>query len=367
MWKLDCITLFCSLVVGLLAIGPLPLRRWVRLLLVGFMIGFAPRYCWHRLFQTGLMSPDTMPPWFVVFLLWQMMFLWSSAILTVVWWGLRFFWRGASTVVPLMCGAGVATFLVWSGLRGEVPVVEHTVVLQGLPAEAEDLRIAVLADMHIDVIRGKSWCEGLVARVNALQPDLILFTGDQSDGGVAYRAADLAPLQDLKAPLGKYAISGNHEWWFDALALELLMTSYGVQPLDNRMVTLRGLTFLGIADTRDLINEQAQYALESLMQQLPKGAYPILLVHKPGVAPIADHLGVKLQLSGHTHGGQLPLLEHLIARFNRGFVRGWYTLPRGMSLFVAPGCGVWSGFPYRFYAPEITILKLKGARHGKLF
>lgn len=362
MWKLDCIALFCVVVMAFFAIRPMGYRWWVKGLLVGALLGLAPRYCWHRLFQVGLMSPDGMPMWLVVVLLWQMMFLWCGAVLSVVVWGVRLFVRRLSPWVAFGMAGCLATVVLMSGLRREVPVVEHCVVLQGLPPEAEGMRIVVLADMHIDSLRGEAWCARLVERVNGLAPDVVLFTGDQSDGGVEHRAKDLAPLKDLHARLGVYAISGNHECWFDEDALEGLLASYGVQPLDGRHVTLRGVTFVGVGDTRALVKDVATERLAQVMATVEEGAFPVLLVHKPAVAPVADRMGVRLQLSGHTHGGQLPLLDWWIASFNGGFVRGWYTLAQGMQLFVAPGCGVWSGFPYRFFASEITVLTLSGER-----
>lgn len=362
MWKLDLVTLLSASLVAFFILRPLPIKRWIKGVLIFIIFVFAPRYLYYRLFRTGFMSPETMPNVLVVYLLWHAMFLWVAAFFLMIVACVRYFWKRLPLWSALALSAVLTTYMVWSGFRSNPPVVEHVVELEGLPAEADGLRIVVLADMHIDQIRGKAWCENLVARVNELQPDLILFTGDQSDGGVEARREDLAPLARLKAPLGKFAIGGNHEAWFDAPMLEQLQATYGVQSLNDTTMEVAGLTLVGIEDERSLANSNAAFRLEALMATLPTSAYPLLLSHKPAVATRADTLGVKLQLSGHTHGGQLPIVEQLVAYFNGGFVRGWYDLPKGMQLFVAPGCGVWSGFPYRLYAPEISLLILKKKR-----
>lgn len=359
MWKLDLVTLLSASLVAFFVIRPLPIKRWIKVVLSLLIFGFAPRYIYHRLFQTGFMAPETMPNSVVIYLLWHAMFLWSSAFFLLIVGGIKCFWKKVPAWSALVVSAVLTTYMMWSGFRLNPPVVEYTVVLEDLPAEANGLRIVILADMHIDQFRGKEWCENLVARVNALQPDMILFTGDQSDGGAEARREDLAPLAQLKAPLGKFAIGGNHEAWFDAPMLESLQASYGVQSLNDAIVEVAGLTFVGIEDERSLADSNAVFRLEALMAAVPQSAYPILLSHKPAVANRADALGIRMQFSGHTHGGQLPIIEQLIAHFNGGFVRGWYDLPHGMQLFVAPGCGVWSGFPYRLYAPEISLLILK--------
>ncbi|MDO4528635.1 MAG: metallophosphoesterase [bacterium] len=359
MWKLDLVTLLSATLVAFFVIRPLPLKRWVKVALSLFIFGFAPRYAYYRLFRTGFMSPETMPNVLVIYLLWHAMFLWVAAFFLIIVACVKRFWKALPLWTALAVSMVLTTYMVWSGFRANPPVVEHIVELEGLPNAADGLRIVILADMHIDQIRGKEWCENLVNRVNALQPDLILFTGDQSDGGVEARREDLTPLAQLKARLGKFAIGGNHEAWFDAPMLELLQESYGVQSLNDEVVEVAGLTLVGIEDERSLADSNAVFRLEALMTAVPQSAYPILLSHKPAVAKRADALGVRMQFSGHTHGGQLPLVEQIIAHFNGGFVRGWYDLPHGMQLFVAPGCGVWSGFPYRLYSPEISLLILK--------
>lgn len=358
------INLFCSALAVVIAAGPLArlgLPRWAVVAAGAALVALAQQALVHRALRVSLLSPDGMPIWAEAALLWGTAFLLAAGGLSVAWWALRFCHVAVPGWIPLAAGAAAGVWLVWMGERLP-PVREHEVALAGLPAEAEGLRVAVLADVHIDAWRGRAWCERLVARVNVAKPDLIVFTGDQADGAVALRREDLAPLAGLEAPEGKFLITGNHEHYFETEAYLREYGRLGMTVLDGRAAQVRGLWLVGLGDGRSLTRRDAAEAeLRGLLAGLPEGAFPVLLVHKPGIARTADALGVRLQLSGHTHGGQVPGVAAIIARFNDGFVRGWYTLPRGMRLFVSPGVGVWMGFPYRVYGPQIALLTLRGA------
>jgi predicted MPP superfamily phosphohydrolase len=365
MWIFDLLSLLCAgiLTFGLMRFCPWP--KGVKRALVVWLFLFTQRYLFHRLFRTGVMSPDGMPNVVLIYLQWHAMMLWCSAFVLAVLVLVQRFWRRLS-LYWLFCGSFVvggmlAATMLFLGFFVHPRVEIYEVELEGLPAAAEGLRVVVLADLHIDQVHDRQWCEMMVDKVNALNPDLILFTGDQSDGGSELRAKDLEPLSRLRARYGAFAIGGNHEAWFDGKGLEALLERYGIVSLNHAMVEVCGLSLMGIEDARALSDSDADFYLEALMARLSPGAFPLLLVHKPAVAPLADALGVKLQLSGHTHGGQLPGMASVIARFNGGFVRGWYDLPQGMQLYVSPGCGVWNGFPYRLYRAEIALLVLRGA------
>ena len=362
------INLFCSLLAVLVTLGPvraLGLPRWGVAVVGVALVALAQQTLAHRAFGASMLSPDALPLPLVALFLWGTAFLLAAGGLTVVWLALRLCHVAVSGWWPLALGAAMGALLVWMGERTP-PVRERVAVLPGLPAEAEGLRVAVLADAHVDRWRGRAWCERLVARVNAAKPDLILFTGDQADGPIALREGDLAPLGGLRAPEGKFLVTGNHEHYFETEAYLRLYERLGIRVLDGATATVRGLGLVGLPDRRSLTRLGDEAALlRGLMGKLPPGVFPVLVAHKPGIAPEADALGVRLQLSGHTHGGQLPGVALAIARPNLGFVRGWYALPRGMRLFVAPGCGVWLGFPYRLYPSEITVLTLRGADGGE--
>ncbi len=355
--------MLCTALAAAVALGPvnrLGLPRWAEVLTGLALVALAQKYLAIRAFRTFIISPDGMPPWLLAAFLAAEAFLLAAGPLTALWWALRGCRVRLPAWVPLALAAALGTLMLWQGFR-QPPVREREALLVGLPAEAEGLRVAVLADLHIDALRGHDWCARLVSRVNALRPDVIVLTGDQEDGPLALRREALAPLARLKAPLGRFVVTGNHEWFFDTEAYLAYYRELGLRVLDGRAERAGPLWLLGLPDGHSLTRQEGGPLLRRLAESLPEGAFPVLLSHKPGIAPEADALGVRLQLSGHTHGGQLPGVAALVARLNGGFVRGWYALPGGMRLFVAPGCGVWSGFPFRLYGPELTVLTLRRA------
>lgn len=307
------------------------------------------------------MSPDLVPLPLLMIALWGAGFLMSGVLFALIWQVLKWCKVPLPAWIPLGLAALVGVIMLWMGER-QPPLRNHVVEIPNLPAEAEGLRVAVLADLHVDRWRGRSWCQEIVDRVNAEKPDLILFTGDQEDGFLWRREKDLEPLGELQAPLGKYLITGNHEYYFDTEAYLDFYQRLGLQVIDGTTATVAGLCLMGMPDEPSLNGHFDVDLLKRLVAQAPAGSLPVLLIHKPGIAREADAAGVKLQLSGHTHGGQFPGVATLIAHFNNGFVRGWYDLPEGMKLYVTPGAGVWLGFPYRLYSSELTFLTLQSAK-----
>ncbi len=353
-------SLFFTLLAAIVALGPVNhcgFPRWLEILLGLILVGVAQHYMLHRLFHASIMSPDLIPLPLLQMVLWGAAFLMAAGVCTLCLWGMMLFHIFVPQWIPLAVGIVGATWMIYFGER--VPSVrEYDVKIAALPRIAEGVRIAVIADLHIDHWRGSAWCDEVVKRINAAKPDIVVFTGDQVDGVLALRREGLAPLSKLEAPSGKYFITGNHEFYFDTEETIAYMESLGLTFLDGRSEVTRGLGFIGLPDGRSLTQSMHEEMLEDLVRGLPEGALPVLLVHKPGVASLADQLGIKLQLSGHTHGGQLPGVKYLISRFNRGLVNGWYTQVGGLQVFVSSGVGVWLGFPYRLYPSEIAILTL---------
>lgn len=346
---------------GFLALGPvnrLGLPRWAEIGLGLFLILIPQNYLLIRFFRTSIISPDGVPPLLLLGVLFGSAFILSATGAEI----LRLLLLLCNVRLPawtsLSAGLLGASLLIGSGIR-QPRILEETVSLKNLPAEAEGLRVAVISDLHIDLVHGKRWCEGFVSRVNAADPDLILFTGDQADGVLELRKPDLLPLKDLAPDAEKYLITGNHEFYFETQAYLNYYRELGIRPIDSECVTTHGLAILGLPDTRSLTQSHlSESYLQLLTRDIPAEMPAILLAHKPATATIADRYGVDLQFSGHTHGGQLPVMDALIARMNAGFVRGWYTLPNGLKLYVSTGAGVWIGFPYRFFQPEVRIFTL---------
>lgn len=243
-----------------------------------------------------------------------------------------------------------------------------------LPPALDGFTLAHVTDLHVSALLRGERTRAVVDKVLALDADIILFTGDMVDGAPADREADAAPLKDLRARFGVFACAGNHEYYanfaawmreFDRLGLTVLGNSHRVLSVRGAPVVVAGVT--DIASSRyGLPGPDSEAALSGA----PEGALTILLAHRPGSAPENALLGVDLQLSGHTHGGQILGLSQIVKYFNGGFVSGWYSLDRGaaknsgqMRLYVSSGAGLWNGFPVRLGVPsEITRIVLRAPR-----
>lgn len=242
-----------------------------------------------------------------------------------------------------------------------VPEVRtQEIVLPGLPPALDGLRMVQLTDLHISRNFPAPWTRAVVDRTNALAPDLILLTGDLMDGSPALRREDFAPMSDLRAPLGVFACTGNHEYFSGLPAWRPVLAEHGITLLENRaeVLSVRGvpLTVAGVTD-----NVAPRFGLPGPDPDAALAGTPrprLLLAHKPELfhqtAPDVD-----LQLSGHTHGGLALLLDRAVALFNGGYVRGWYE-KSDARLYVGPGSGLWGGFPLRLGVPsEISLLILR--------
>lgn len=251
-----------------------------------------------------------------------------------------------------------ATYGMWEGVRIP-PVVEKEVVVEDLPPEFDGYRLAHLSDLHCSSVARRGKIAAIVAAVNAAKPDLVAITGDFVDGFPSDRAVDLEPLKDLRASDGVVASAGNHEAYFRIDAWMPYFRRWGVNVLRDAWTEVRrGDGALVIAGEDDESINGPVVGTPRL--DAPSKGCRILLRHRPvGCASAERDLGVRLQLSGHTHGGAMPIIAGFVARANEDHVRGLYREGR-LALHVSPGTGQWAGFPLRFFnSPEITILVLR--------
>ena len=232
------------------------------------------------------------------------------------------------------------------------------------PRALDGFRIAQISDIHIGPLRDRRFSRQLTERVNALAPDLICVTGDLVDGSARLLADEVAPFADLRARHGAFFVTGNHDHYSGADAWVRVVERLGLVPLRNRNVEIRrdgaAFTLAGVDDHRggfgDGQREDLPRALAGRDPELPL----VLLAHDPNTFKRASQNGVDLQLSGHTHGGQIWPFRHLV-RLAVPFVAGRYA--RGdAELYVSRGTGFW-GPPMRLFAPaEITEITLRGVR-----
>jgi len=243
-------------------------------------------------------------------------------------------------------------------------VAEVAVPIDGLPPALEGFTIVQISDLHVGPTIKRGYVEGVVERVNSLQPDLIALTGDLVDGSVAHLAHHIAPLARLQSRHGQYAVTGNHEYYagveswvaeFRRLGLHMLMNEAVVIPHDGADLLLAGITDFSAKGFTPDHHSDPRRTLEGA----PEGIRPkILLAHQPRSAPAAEQAGFDLQLSGHTHGGQFWPWS-LFVPLQQPFTAGLHRLQR-LWIYTSRGTGYW-GPPKRFGAPsEITLIRLTG-------
>jgi uncharacterized protein len=225
------------------------------------------------------------------------------------------------------------------GIRAPA-IATYDVRLPGLPAEQNGTVIAVATDMHVGETIGADWLARRVKQIQALQPDLIILAGDIVEGDGKHD--DLLPVfRQLSAPLGVFAVTGNHEFYAGVEASVRFLESAGVQVLRDRWLELRpGLVLAGVDD----LTARRQYGSDDNFVQRalagrPNSGATIFLSHTPWHAETARDAGAGLMLSAHTHGGQIWPFGYLV-RKQYPFLAGAYELGT-MALIVCRGSGTW--------------------------
>ncbi len=271
----------------------------------------------------------------------------------------------ASRIVALLVLA-VTIVLAVTGNRAAMrvpPTKQVDVTIPGLGRDLDGLRVVVLADTHYGPINRVRWSEGVARSVNALDPDVVCHAGDLADGSVEQRREQVAPLGTIRATMAKLYITGNHEYFSGAQDWLDHMTTLGWQPLHNRHEIIRRgdarLTFAGIDDPTGTGSGLPGHGpdIAAALAGAPE-APTILLAHQPKQVEHAVAAGVQLQISGHTHGGQIwPF--HLIVRLEQSALAGLTRHNGRTQLYTSRGTGFW-GPPFRVFAPnEITLLILR--------
>jgi predicted MPP superfamily phosphohydrolase len=262
---------------------------------------------------------------------------------------------------------GVAAVLVaWGAVEAmRVPRVRTTeVLIPRLGKGLDGTRVVLLADTHFGPIDRAGWSARTAAAVNALEPDVVCHAGDIADGSPDRRRAQAAPLGDIRARLARVYVTGNHEYFGEAQAWLDHMAGLGWQPLHNRhQVVARGgdrLVLAGIDDATARSSGLPGHGAD--LADALAGADPdlpvLLLAHQPRQVTHAAAAGVDLQVSGHTHGGQIWPFHYLV-RIDQPTVQGLTRHGERTQLYTTRGAGFW-GPPLRIFAPsEISLLILR--------
>lgn len=249
---------------------------------------------------------------------------------------------------------GTVGYGTYGVLRG--PKVKRvTVPLAKLPRSAHGYRIAVVSDVHLGPVLGRGFAQKVVDTINSTQPDLIAVVGDLVDGSVKDLGPAAAPLAQLKARHGSFFVTGNHEYFSGAEEWVARVRELGLWPLENARTELADLDLAGVNDVAGEDEGQGPDFVKALGDR-DRSRACVLLAHQPVQIHDSVEHGVDLQLSGHTHGGQLwpgSLIADQANPTLAGLERYGDT-----QLYVSRGAGAW-GPPTRVGAPsDITIVEL---------
>lgn len=255
-----------------------------------------------------------------------------------------------------------STYGVYEAIR-HPDIKKMDVTLKRLPKSLDGLTIVQITDLHVNAFNPEHKVQEIVDSVNALEPDLILLTGDIVDGTTSKREKDISPLKNLKAKYGVFGSAGNHEYYSGYDAWQEKLPEMGIHMLNNSHVVLSIYeTPLVLAGITDPVAAQFRRPVPNVAAAL-EGSLPeavrILMAHRPQDAEIHATAGIDLQLSGHTHGGQIMGLNRIVAHFNENRLMGWYDVGN-MKLYISTGVSLWNGFPARFGVPaEIPVITLR--------
>ncbi|MFQ6397446.1 metallophosphoesterase [Nocardia sp. KC 131] len=273
-----------------------------------------------------------------------------------------------SRIVAVGVLAVAAVLTVWGIVEARrVPRVRTLdVTIPGLGRGLDGLRMVVITDTHFAALDRLRWSEKVVEVVNAQRPDIACHAGDLADGSVAKRRAQVDPLGKVDAELGRYYITGNHEYFGDAPGWIEHMASIGWQPLHNQHeIVGRGgdrLVMAGIDDPTGVGLEGHGPNLSAALAGAEPNVPIVLLAHQPRQVVEAAAAGVALQISGHTHGGQIWPFHYLV-RLEQPVVAGLSRHGTATQLYTSRGTGFW-GPQLRVFAPsEITVLVLRSPRN----
>ena len=262
--------------------------------------------------------------------------------------------------------AVVLVVLVWGYAEAmRLPRTKHVdVVVPRLGSGLDGLRVAMITDTHYGPINRTRWSALVADRINEIDADVVCHVGDLADGTPALRDGQVRPLAAVRARLARVYVTGNHEYYSEAQAWLDYMTDLGWDALHNRHIVVErggdGLVVAGVDDATARGSGTLGHGanLDAALADADPTLPVLLLAHQPKQVPDAVRAGVDLQLSGHTHGGQIWPFRYLV-RVDQPVVHGLSRHGERTQLYTSRGTGFW-GPPLRVFAPsEITVLTLR--------
>ncbi len=241
---------------------------------------------------------------------------------------------------------------VWNAFHPIVKEIEVTI--KNLPSQWQGKNIVQLSDLHLGYIHGVDFLEGVVEKTNALKPELILITGDLFDGMDGVLQPLIPSLKKFEAKKGVFFVIGNHETYLGLEGSLSVLEKAGIKVLRNEVINIDGLQIVGLDDVALNINPKLLEEISGFDKDQPN----ILMYHTPANINIIKNSGIDLQLSGHTHLGQLFPLSFITHLAHKGYDYGLFK-EGDFNLYVTNGVGTW-GPPMRTgNYPEIVNITLQ--------
>jgi predicted MPP superfamily phosphohydrolase len=259
----------------------------------------------------------------------------------------------------ILAGLLLSSFSLFQGLRPPA-ISRHEAFLPGLPRNLDGTRVAAISDLHLGTLIGPRWLRARAEQLRSLEPDLILFLGDTFEGHGGDPRACFPVMRGLRAPLGVWAVDGNHEM-YGRRHNPAPPADYPLRVLrDETVEPAPGLFLAGRSYRRRRGEERGAPAWNPEKNRRSGGL--ILMAHVPEAAEAAARAGVGLMLSGHTHGGQIWPMSYATRAAN-SFLAGAYRVG-DMTLLVSRGAGTW-GPRMRLWRPgEIVLVTLRSRRNA---
>lgn len=271
-------------------------------------------------------------------------------------------WTGALRLSGLLFGLGLCATAFIQGTRSPA-VNEHEVILPGLPPAQDGLKLALLSDLHLGTSLTEAWLQELVLLVSDLKPDLIVVAGDLVDRDSSVVVPMVPTLAKLRAPLGVWAVQGNHDVYGGAEASLKIMRDAGFHVLrDHSELVTPGLRMAGVDDLGlRARGGDPEAAVARALAGVTQGTEACIFVsHTPDRYEEAARLGAGLMLSGHTHGGQLWPFNYLVkTRFK--YIEGCQKVG-DMSLVISRGAGTWGPRMRLWRRSEVVLITLRAPK-----
>jgi predicted MPP superfamily phosphohydrolase len=255
-------------------------------------------------------------------------------------------------------GLGLAAAVYGLVNAARIRTTRYMVALKNLPGGLKGKTGVLVSDLHLGNIRGVGFSRRVAAHVKALNPDILFICGDMFDGALVDLDACAAPWGAIKASMGSFFVTGNHDEFTDSAKIMEALRKVGIRILDNEMVTVHGLQVVGVHD--GVARNDREFREILARSHVERDCPSVLLSHQPSHLSIPNEFGISLQLSGHTHNGQFWPWSLLVARVFGPYAYGLNRFG-GLQVITSCGVGTW-GPPMRVATrSEIVLIEFTAA------